>query len=212
MADSADLLALLQSGDEDAARAIFEQYAERLTRLAQSRLSAALAPRFDAEDIVQSAWRSFFVAARAGRFEVERGGDLWRLLVEVTLHKLYRQVARHEAQRRSMRRQEAIASAAIASIEPTPAEAAAAADELDAILRELPPRGRQALALRLQGYEHAEIARQLGCHERTVRRDLAAARRVMTARGGGDFIPAAARRARPRGPEPRRQAAAGQTS
>jgi len=121
MADSADLLALLHSGDEEAARTIFEQYAERLTRLARSRLSASLAARVDAEDIVQSAWRSFFTAARAGQFPVERGGDLWRLLVEVTLHKLYRQAARHQAQLRSVRREQSLAdSAAAAAIEPTP--------------------------------------------------------------------------------------------
>jgi len=206
MADSADLLALLHSGDEEAARAIFEQYAERLTRLARSRLSASLAARVDAEDIVQSAWRSFFTAARAGQFQVEHGGDLWRLLVEVTLHKLYRQAARHQAQLRSVRREQALGdSAAAAAVEPTPAEAAAAADELDAVMRQLPPRGRQALALRLEGYEHAEIAEQLGCHERTVRRDLAEARRVLTARAGGDFIPTAARRAPPRSLQPRRE-------
>lgn len=101
---SADLLRLLVAGDEDAATTIFERYAERLTRLARSRLAARLATRVDAEDIVMSAYRSFFVAARQGRFELERGGDLWRLLVEVTLHKLYRSAAHHHAQRRSIDR------------------------------------------------------------------------------------------------------------
>jgi DNA-directed RNA polymerase specialized sigma24 family protein len=92
---SVDLLRLLQAGDGAAAEALFERYAERLTRLARSRLAINLASRVDPEDIVQSAYRSFFVAAREGRFHAERGGDLWRLLVEVTLHKLYRQAAHH---------------------------------------------------------------------------------------------------------------------
>src|SRR5688572_10742761 len=86
---SIELLRLLAAGDEGAAATVFERYAERLTRLARSRLAARLAQRIDAEDVVMSAYRSFFVAARQGRFELERGGDLWRLLVEVTLHKLY---------------------------------------------------------------------------------------------------------------------------
>ena len=75
-------------------------------------------------------------------------------------------------------------------------------------MQQLPERGRRALALRLQGYEHEEIAEQLACHERTVRRQLAEARRLMAMRTGGDFIPSAARRpsaptpAMPRAPEP----------
>ena len=192
---SVDLLRLLKAGDERAAEAVFERYAERLTRLARSRLAIKLASRVDPEDIVLSAYRSFFAGARAGRFHATSGGDLWRLLVEVTLHKLYRQAAHHAAQRRSVAREApADYSTALASAEPTPDEALAAAEELEAVLRHLPDRGGEALELRLQGYEHEEIAARLSCSERTVRRWLADARRIMAARAGGDFIPSAARR------------------
>lgn len=192
---SVDLLRLLQAGNDEAAEAIFERYAERLTRLARSRLAVKLASRIDAEDIVQSAYRSFFVAAREGRFHAERGGDLWRLLVEVTLHKLYRQAAHHGAQRRAIACEVPIDNTTAALIaEATPDEAAAAADELEAILRQLSERGRQALELRLQGYEHEEIAEKMKCGERSVRRWLANARRIMATRAGGNFVPSAARK------------------
>jgi eukaryotic-like serine/threonine-protein kinase len=196
---SIDLLRLLAAGDEGAAAAVFERYAERLTRLARSRLATRLAQRIDAEDVVMSAYRSFFVAARQGRFELERGGDLWRLLVEVTLHKLYRSAQHHQAQRRSIHREVPDSSATAANIpvtapEPTPEEVAIAAEELEAVLERLPARSRQALELRLQGFEHEEIAERLACNERTVRRWLNEARRIMAARGGHDFIPSAARR------------------
>jgi RNA polymerase sigma factor (sigma-70 family) len=202
---SADLLAMLRSGNEAAAEAVFERYAQRLIQLARGRLSSRMAARVDAEDVVQSAWRSFFVAAREGRFAIEQGGDLWRLLVEVTLHKLYRQAARHQAQRRSVAREQAGSDVnrAIAP-EPTPEDAVAAAEELDGVMQQLSERGRAALALRLQGYEHQEIARQLGASERTVRRLLADARRIMAARAGGDFIPSAARRGAGNAAVPRR--------
>src|SRR5438270_9703245 len=103
-----DLLHRLTTGDEQAAAEIFERYVERLTRLARSRLAARLAVRVDPEDIVMSAYRSFFVAARQGRFALAQGGDLWRLLVELTLHKLYRSAARHGAQRRSVDREQSL--------------------------------------------------------------------------------------------------------
>src|SRR5262245_13834572 len=199
---SAELLRQLCARDEDAAVAVFEQYAERLTRLARSRISARLAARIDAEDIVQSAYRSFFVAAREGRFEVAHGGDLWRLLVELVLHKLYGQVVRHSALRRSIVREQAwndsvLEFKAIADREPTPDEAAATGEELEAILGQLAPRERLAVEMRLQGYEQQEIADRLKCSERTVRRMLSAARRVIVARGGGSFIPSAACRRAP---------------
>ena len=185
---SADLLARFQAGEAAAAEQLFDRYAERLTRLARSKLAARLAARVDPEDIVLSAYRSFFVAARGGRFQVENGGDLWRLLVEVTLHKLYRQTTRHRAQRRSVHREQPVGDQSVwpevAACEPTPEHAAIAAEELEAVLAALPPRGRQSLELRLQGYEQREIAVRLGCTERTVRRWLDEARRVLADRAG----------------------------
>jgi hypothetical protein len=46
----------------------------------------------DAEDVLQSAFRSFFGGLENGKFAVEGEGDLWGLLAAITLHKLYRQV------------------------------------------------------------------------------------------------------------------------
>src|SRR5689334_8029550 len=103
---SVELLRRVAAGDNQAATEVFEQYVERLTALARSRLSAKLAPRVDPEDIVQSAYRSFFVAAGRGQFELQRSGDLWRLLVEITLHKLYRTAQHHLAQQRAVSREQ----------------------------------------------------------------------------------------------------------
>lgn len=91
----------VRQGDERAAEQLFAQYVGRLTALARARLSPRLSARTDPEDVVLSAYRSFFVAAREGQFTLARSGDLWRLLVAITLHKLYRQVRRHEAASRS---------------------------------------------------------------------------------------------------------------
>ena len=119
-----------------AARAIVDRYFDRLARLARSRLAASLAARTDPEDVVQSAYRSFFVRARGGEFAVVRGGDLWRLLAAITLHKVHRQHARHLAQRRSVRKESPLAEEFLppaAAADPTPAEGAALAEELQAL-------------------------------------------------------------------------------
>ncbi len=98
---TAEIVDRYRAGDENAAEELFRRYVFRLTLLARSRLSSKLAARTDASDIVLSAYRSFFVGAREGRFTLRRSGDLWRLLVSITLHKLHRQVRKHTAEMRS---------------------------------------------------------------------------------------------------------------
>jgi RNA polymerase sigma factor (sigma-70 family) len=184
--ESAQLLARCVSGDSAAEAELFERYVLRLTLLARGRLSQRLAARVDPEDIVLSAYRSFFVAARDNRFVLNRSGDLWRLLVKIMLAKLYDRAAEHQAARRDVNR-EAIPSAneetnawlpAIAR-DPSPAEVAQAIDELERLLLLLPELGKQVVDLRLHGYRQDEIAERLGCAERTVRRWLVRAQEIL---------------------------------
>lgn len=182
---SDELLHQLSAGDEDAAQQVFQQYLERLTALARSRLSAKLSSRIDPDDIVLSAYRSFFLRARRGEFHLGEGRDLWHLLVEITLHKLYRQAAHHSAQRRNIQRETTDAAGSppqAVSREAPPEAAALLADELSAVMTMLSPDERTALELRLQGLELAEIARSLSKSERTVRRWLDAAREALRRR------------------------------
>jgi RNA polymerase sigma-70 factor (ECF subfamily) len=176
---SADLMARWRDGDEEAAGELFHRYAERLLALARSRMSVRLAGHVDPEDVVQSAYRSFFSGARAGRFALERSGDLWRLLVAITLHKLHHQVERHTAGKRNLARQARLdkdgpfgREGRLLAREPTPAEAAALADTVERLLRGLEPLERHMVELRLQGWGLEEIAAEVSRSERTVRRLL----------------------------------------
>jgi RNA polymerase sigma factor (sigma-70 family) len=174
---SAQLVAKYCEGDELAAAALFDRYVGRLTRLAASRLSVKLARRTDADDVVQSAFRSFFVRVRDGRLAVSEEDKLWKLLAPIALHKLYRQARRHRAERRSVDVEDTPASfgeldATLLAGDPTPEEAAAFADELASILSRLDPFSRDVLELRLQGESLNEISAQTGRSERTVRRAL----------------------------------------
>jgi RNA polymerase sigma-70 factor (ECF subfamily) len=177
---SGDLLARWRAGDAEAATELFRRYADRLIALARSRLSAKLARRVDPEDVVHSAYRSFFADARDGRFELQRGGDLWRLLVAITLHKLNHQVRSNQRQKRALDREQSFGSedgllamhAHLLTHEPTPLEAVALADQLEQVLGRLNPQYRCIVELRLQGYTIAEIASQLHRSERRVYRVL----------------------------------------
>ncbi len=179
-APSADLMARWRDGDQEAAEEMFRRYAERLCALARSRLSARLARHLDPEDVVQSAYRSFFTGARAGRYSLHRSGDLWRLLSAITLHKLQRQVERHTAGKRAVGRECHLAEKSdlfspnveMLAREPTPEEAAALLDTLEQVFHGLEPPQRRMVELRLQGCGLDEIAVHVGRSERTVRRLL----------------------------------------
>jgi RNA polymerase sigma-70 factor (ECF subfamily) len=171
---SAELLARWQDGDQAAADELFGRYTEQLVALARDRLSTKLAGRLDPEDVVQSAYRSFF--AHAESYVIERTGDLWRLLAAITLHKLHHQVDRHTAAKRSVTREQRLGNPADllgpVARGPSPAEAVALIDEVEQLLRGLNALHRRMLELRLQGFRIAEIAAETHRSERLVRKVL----------------------------------------
>jgi RNA polymerase sigma factor (sigma-70 family) len=176
---SAELLERYRQNDADAADELFHRYAERLTQLARSRLSPRLSARVDAEDVIQSAYRSFFLLAQDGNVELRHTGDLWRLLVRITLRKVCRNVRRHLADCRSVQRErswpedaEIAGEVAALSREPTPEDAATLVDELRCVLEPLTPIQRRIVEWCLQGHEVEEIADLVKRSARTVRRTL----------------------------------------
>jgi eukaryotic-like serine/threonine-protein kinase len=201
---SAQLVARYCDGDELAAAALFERYAGRLARLAASRLSRKLARRTDPDDVVQSAFRSFFVRVRDGRLAVGAEDRLWKLLAPIALHKLYRQARHHSADRRSIDAEETFLradglEAALLNREPSPEEAAMVADELESMLSSLDPWSRRVFELRLSGATLQEIAAETGRSERTVRRAMERIRAIaIEERRCADHNPAA----RPTSPPP----------
>lgn len=176
-ASSARIFASVVAREPDAETQLFHRYLQRLCRLARTRLVSRLAKRMDPEDIVLSAYRSFFVSARAGRFSIQESGDLWALLAKITLRKLYRSAAHHSAEMRSMHREVSLPESTsphewLIAEQPSAEEAVALADEVESVLRTLSPPHRRVVELRLQGELMNEIARQTGIPERTIRRIL----------------------------------------
>jgi RNA polymerase sigma factor (sigma-70 family) len=187
------LLAQWREGDPQAAGQLFQRYAERLTALARSRLSARMGRRFDPEDVVQSVYCSFFKAASEGRFDLQRGGDLWRLLVAITLNKLHLRMRRNQSGKRAIAKECPVENELYLGNHlvgaPSPLEAAALADELESIMAKLGPLERRMLEMRLQGYNLEEIAAATQRTERTVRRTLTEVRQMLGQKGGADAEP-----------------------
>ena len=77
----------LQAGDDEVASWIFQQFAQRLARLAAVNIGSKLRQRVDPEDILQSALRTFFRRAGQGDFKIDQSGDLWSLLARIVVMK-----------------------------------------------------------------------------------------------------------------------------
>jgi len=175
--DILNLIERYRQGDDDAADALFNRYVSRLISLAQSRLSSKLSRRIDPEDIVQSAYRSFFVRARDGKFDFQENGDLWRLLAVITLNKLRQKVEYHTAGKRRVDQEQSDrnsdhrgAAREAVTREPSPVEALAVIEEIEQLTRGLDSVQRQIVQMRLQGHLIEEIAVEVSRSERTVRR------------------------------------------
>lgn len=175
--DSVDLAGQWTRGDEQAATELFDRYASRLIAVARRSISERLAQRVDPEDVVQSACRSVFSGLREGKYLIERGGDLWRLLAKITISKVRKQAETHLAQKRSMDREHRGSShdndaGFGASREPSPEDVAQMVDLLQTVMKDLDPVQQRMLELRLQGYRLEEVAVETQRSERTVRRLL----------------------------------------
>ena len=174
----------LKDGDPSAAQQLWQRYFARLVGLARQRLRGARRRAADAEDVALSAFDSFYRAAEAGRFpQLADRESLWRLLVTVTARKAAHLV-RDEGRQKRVGGAVAAADpevvlAEVLSREPSPAFAAEVAEECRRLLDRLGDQGLEAVALlRMEGYTVEEVARQLDCAPRTVKRKQALIRDI----------------------------------
>ena len=186
-ASDGELLERFRGGDDGAAAALYRRYAGRLRAVAEARRTAFLAARIDAEDILQSAFRSFFRRAAEGHYQVPAGEELWQLLVVITLNKVRSSGTYHHARKRDARLTRDCGAAM---------DGVASGDELTynelrllvaELIERLPEAQQRMVQLRLEGYEVAEIAAETGRSKRSVERVLADFREALRSKmeGGG---------------------------
>jgi RNA polymerase sigma-70 factor (ECF subfamily) len=175
-----ELMDRLRSGEDEAARDVFARFATRLVGLARRHLDGRLAVKVDPEDVVQSAYKSFFIRQRDGSLEIGNWDGLWGVLTMITLRKCADRAAYYRAGKRDVTREliaksddsspDAAAEIAI-DREPSPEEAAVLAETVERLFKVTDdPDERTILELSLQGFTATEISESLGRAERSVRR------------------------------------------
>lgn len=175
----------LQAGNRDAAEKLWQRFASRLIVLARQRLSAARRGAADEEDAVLSAFDSFCRGAEQGRYPLLRGrGDLWSLLVAITVRKVCDQINRERRLKRGGG--EVLGEGELGQggdrdldlddligTELTPQMVAELAEQSQRLLETLHEPELRSIALwKLEGYTNTEIASKLDCARSTVQRKL----------------------------------------
>ena len=166
------LLRRLRHGEESAATTLYLKYARRLLALAQARTSSDLAAKEEADDIVQSVFKSFFRKASAGLYDVPEGEELWNLLLVITINKIRAKGNYHRAAKRDMRL--AAGDQPLEAVADDGTNDAALAElqmVIDEILRGLPGKSAEIVELRIAGHEVNEIVTRAK-PKRTVERVL----------------------------------------
>lgn len=169
------LLRRFRGGSDDAATQLYLRYAHRLRALALAKCSPDLTRRFDADDIVQSVFGSFFRGASKGFYDVPAGEELWKLFLVMALNKIRAKGAHHRAAKRDVRQ-----TSGIEDLDAVPEPSAEQNEEslvlLQAVVNEvmdrLPLPQRRMIELRIEGQEVADIARLTARSKRTVERVL----------------------------------------
>lgn len=179
-ASDASLVRRLRRGSADAATLLYFRYCDHLISLCAGRIGPELAPRVDADDVVQSVFRTFFRRAARGEYEVPDGSDLWKLLLVIALNKMRSLATHHRAARRDVGRtpQELSPSAEPASDDEALRVLKMTVEE---VLGRLPEEHRLIVERRIEGHEVAAIAAQVGRSVRSTERTLSEFRRELAA-------------------------------
>lgn len=171
-----EMMNRLRDGDNQAAAQLFHSYHQRLRALAHKRLAPGIRQKVDADDVLQSVFKSFFHRHGLGQFQLEDWDSLWTLLTLITIRKCSSRVQYFLAASRSVQRETSAAGDESSTNwqpiadEPTPDEAAQLTETIEQVMRGMAKWECDILTLSLQGYSIEEIAPQVGRAQRTVER------------------------------------------
>jgi RNA polymerase sigma factor (sigma-70 family) len=180
----------LQEGDSSAAQQLWERYFQQLVALARQKLTGKRQGVADEEDVALSAFDSFCRNAEKGRFPRLLDRDsLWRLLMVITCRKAAHLIRDQGRLKRggstAVELSESDCLDQVLSREPDPEFAVEVAEQCERLLCKLAdPRLERVALRRMEGYSVEEIAAELGCAPRSVKRKLQLIRGIWENEGG----------------------------
>lgn len=177
----------LKAGDEAAVADLWNRYFDQLVRLARQRLGTTPRRVADEEDVAVSVFRCLCAGAEHGRLaEISDRGDLWRVLVTMTMRKAIDQQRRQSGKKRGggkvrgesvfVKRSGEPASPGLQQFGdtiPTPQMMVIIEEEGQRLLAALDDEKLRQIAIwRLEGFTNDEIAAKMSLTTRSIERKL----------------------------------------
>jgi RNA polymerase sigma factor (sigma-70 family) len=171
-----NLMNRLQQGDHAAAAELVADFEPEVRRYIRVRICSPQIRRLvESADISQSVFAKFFVDIQGKGEFPETPQQLRGLLITMARNRLYDHVRRHKAAKRDIRRVEASVAVLESVYEevPTPIDALAAKETLEAIRAEMSDEELALVNARLGGQAWSEIATALGVSPDAARKRFA---------------------------------------
>ena len=165
---------------------VFRSYSIRLLHLANARLGQDVRSKISPEDVVQSAFKSFFRRLKEFRFDNGSTDEIWGLLSIITIRKCKKWGAFYRCEKRAVWRENMDDSRLIrqgkvkpTSTDPGPEDALVVEELLGKLLSAFEPRQQEMVLLRIDGCSVEEIASQCQSSCRTVARTISTAKQLL---------------------------------
>ena len=161
----------LNSGDQEAARKLYERFVDQLIRLATTKLKYQLGSNADPESVAQSVFQSFFEGLQRHQFEARSWGMVFGLLSHITFRKcLKRKRAEMQARRNPGTPVSPLGEFEAAAGSPGPAEQAMVKELLETALAGFDANELVMINTYMEGQTTDTVAQKVGLTARTVQR------------------------------------------
>jgi RNA polymerase sigma-70 factor (ECF subfamily) len=175
------LLERARTGDQDAARELYERYSGPVRAVVRRALHQRMRSQYDSMDFVQSVWAAFFLVPEEGpSFACPE--DLVKFLSCIAYNKVVDKARqrlgtqKHDETRVSSLEEvygnEAPLAEAVPMRTPTPSQEAMATERWESMLAGQPPEFQRALEMLRLGHRQSEVAAVLGIHPKHLQRVL----------------------------------------
>jgi RNA polymerase sigma factor (sigma-70 family) len=186
--DFADLMESARLGNEAAVAAVLGRFEHEIRTMVRVRLPKVLRVELDSMDIVQAVWTSVFTGKSDVLGKFSDPGQFRGYLAGVARNKVFEEHRRrtrtkkydlNREERLYVRKGERDIPLEVAATDPSPSEEVQAGERFGKLIEGRSPEEVRIIELRRQGLTFSEIAREIGVHERSVRRVIDAARKRM---------------------------------
>jgi DNA-directed RNA polymerase specialized sigma24 family protein len=164
----ADVMAGLASGEQEAARQLYERYIDQLVCLAADKLNRSLGARVEPQSVAHSVFLSFIRRVKGEEYKLDNWNMVYGLLAHITFFKCLERNRYHARQKRDPGEIKPFEEWQTVSVKLGPVDEAVMTELLDKELSKFDDGDRAIIDLFMSGTTKDKIANQVGLSVRSI--------------------------------------------